>query len=355
MQLTIETLFNDPNVVKAVIDRVLALGLDEIYWKRYFDFEQTPSRVFKTYIGTVMGVVAGTIIDRNSGKPIRNRKSLGDGVGEVAYLGDSYQMDNDRLDMLKTLIDKFNVAKTADQSVAMNAIIAYITDDVRQCLLAPHKKMDLIVGRLRSTGKAEMGLAENKEGITMIDMELPVISLTPTTEQKKSIISYIKKEIGKLKTTVGKFIVMEMTEETFNKHFATSTEFQNTYKMLLGTAEISIGGGIITSTMANQLLTGVGLPSIRLIEEYISMEDGTIANAFADDKIVLLQSEKLGKMMWHEPYEASDPIPGKTYTRSEGGMYVSNVRTDQGRFMEYGCEWIPNFSNPNRIAIIDVA
>jgi hypothetical protein len=355
MQLTIETLFNDPNVVKAVIDRVQAMGLDEIYWKRYFDFEQTPSRVFKTYIGTVMGVVAGTIIDKNSGRPIRNRKSLGNGVGEVASLGDSYQMDNDRLDMLKSLIDKFNVAKTADQSAAMTTIIDYITDDVRQCLLAPHKKMDLIVGRLRSTGKAEVKLADNKEGIELIDMELPVIILTPTAEQKKSIVSYIKKEVGKLKTKVGKFAVMEMTEETFNKHFATSTEFQNAYKMVLGTAEISVGGGIITSAMANQLLTGVGLPSIRLIEEYITMENGTIVNAFEDDKITLLQSDKLGKMMWHEPYEASDPIPGKTYTRSEGGMYLSNVRTEQGRFMEYGCEWIPSFSNPNRIAIINLA
>ena len=32
MYLTVQTLLNDPNIVKAVIDRVVALRLDTIYW-----------------------------------------------------------------------------------------------------------------------------------------------------------------------------------------------------------------------------------------------------------------------------------------------------------------------------------
>ena len=130
MKLTLEVLFNDPNVVKAVIDRSVATQQDEIFWKRYLDFEETKSRVFKTYLGTVTGVTAGSVIDRNSNKPLRERKSLGSGYGEVAYLGDRYQMDNDRLDMIKSLIDKFNSARSADQASAMNAIIDYIVDGV---------------------------------------------------------------------------------------------------------------------------------------------------------------------------------------------------------------------------------
>jgi hypothetical protein len=119
MVLTLDKLFNDPNIVKAIIDRVMQTRLDTIYWKRYLDFEQTMSRTFKTYLGTVTGVTAGSIIDRNSNKPIRERRALGQGYGEVAYLGDRYQMDNDRLDQLKSLIDKYNQAKPADQIAAM--------------------------------------------------------------------------------------------------------------------------------------------------------------------------------------------------------------------------------------------
>ena len=121
MYLTVQTLLNDPNIVKAVIDRVIALRLDTIYWKKHLDFEETRSRVFKTYLGTVTGVTAGSVIDRNSGKPLRERKSLGSGYGEVACMGDRYQMDNDRLDMLQELINKFNSARTTDQKSAVNA------------------------------------------------------------------------------------------------------------------------------------------------------------------------------------------------------------------------------------------
>lgn len=48
-------------------------------------------------------------------KPIRERRNIGSGYGEIAYLGDAYQMSIDRLSELQDLIDKFNAAKPADQ------------------------------------------------------------------------------------------------------------------------------------------------------------------------------------------------------------------------------------------------
>lgn len=354
MVLTLAALFNDASVIKAVIDRVQQTSLDTVYWKRYLDFEETKSRVFKTYLGTVTGVVAGSVIDRNSGKPIRERKSLGSGYGEVAYLGDSYQMDNDRLDMLKSLIDKFNSAKTADQGQALTAIIEYISDDVRQVNLAPHKRMDIVVGSLRSDGKASVKLADNPEGIEMIDIELPVKRLTPATTEKASFISYLKAQVEDLKSSIGAFSVMEMNRKTFNKNIVGSDEFKSTYKMIFGGAEFATAGGLLTEGMANQVFTGIGLPQIRVVEEMVATADGSNIQTFADNRISFLTADKIGKMMWHEPYEISDPISGKTYTRSEGGMYISNVRTDEGRFMEYGAEWIPNIKAPNKIVICDL-
>ena len=59
--LTIHTLFNDPNIVNAVIQRVLQTRKDTIYWQQYLDFRRTTTRVFKDYIGQVTGVMAGSI------------------------------------------------------------------------------------------------------------------------------------------------------------------------------------------------------------------------------------------------------------------------------------------------------
>lgn len=71
MNLTIQTLFTDPQIVNAVIDRVLQTRLDRIYWQQYGSFLETKTRVFKTYLGTVTGVMAGSIIGKNDQKPIR--------------------------------------------------------------------------------------------------------------------------------------------------------------------------------------------------------------------------------------------------------------------------------------------
>ena len=60
MMLTIHTLFNDPKIVNAVIQRVLQTRKDAIYWQQYLGFRRTTTRVFKDYIGTVTGVMAGT-------------------------------------------------------------------------------------------------------------------------------------------------------------------------------------------------------------------------------------------------------------------------------------------------------
>lgn len=352
--LTLEKLFNDANIIKAVIDRVLALKLDEIFWMRYLTFEQTQSRVFKTYLGTVTGVTAGSIIGKNSNKPLRERKTLGSGYGEVAYLGDRYQMDNDRLDNLKALVDKFNVSKPADQQAALNAIINYIVDDLRQVMLAPHKRMDIVVGDLRCDGKATVKLADNPQGIELLDMELPVKRITPTAADKANFITYLKQQINGLKTTIGNFATMEMSLATFNKNIVGSAEFNNTYKMILGSAHFDTAAGLLSPKMANQVLTAIGLPNIRVNEDLVAKEDGTNVQVFKDNRITLLQGDDLGKMMWHEPYEISDPVPGKTYTRLDGGMWISNVRTEEGRFMEYGSEWIPNFKAPQKLVIFDL-
>ncbi|MBO5387635.1 MAG: hypothetical protein J6A59_05775 [Lachnospiraceae bacterium] len=354
MFLTFETLFNDPNVVKAVIDRVQAQKLDTIFWKKYLDFEETKSRVFKTYLGTVTGVVAGSVIDRNSNKPLRERKSLGSGYGEVAYLGDRYQMDNDRLDMLQELINKFNAAKTTDQVSAMNDIIAYITDDMRQVLLAPHKRMDLVVGDLRSDGKASVKVDDNPQGIEMLDMVLPVNRIAPEVGDKAHFVQYLMNLIVSLRTRFGNFTSMEMSRSTFIKNIVGSADFGDFYKQQLNQKEVQIAAGLMSSEMASTIFQGLGLPSIVINEDMVELADGSYKQVFQDNRISLFTAPKQGKMRWHTPYEITDPIPGKTYTRSEGGMYISNVRTEEGRFMEYGCEWIPEITAPNKMTIIDL-
>lgn len=358
MLLTIQTLFSDPHVVQATIDRVLQQGLDRIYWQQYLQFRRTSTRVFKDYLGTVQGVVAGSINSRFGEKPIRERKSLGTGYGEIAYLGDSYQMDVERLSELQDLIDKYNAAKSEDQIAAMTEIVEFITDDYRQIILAPHKRMDIIVGSLLMTGEATVKNKDNNEaGVELLNISLPFKFIKPessdiTSDGKKMMISYLQNKILELRPQFGVFEKMIMSRATFNKHIIGSSEFGETFKMILGQNQFYVNGGLITSQMASEVFKGLSLPAIEIKEDYVEEQNGKNVQIYADNRITLLRSDNVGYMRHHTPYEATDPVQGRTYNpvgENNGQMLVSNYRDKNGRYMEYTAEWIPQITAPNKI------
>ena len=363
MMLTIHTLFNDPNIVNAVIQRVLQTRKDAIYWQQYLTFRRTTTRVFKDYIGTVKsGVMAGSINSRYGAKPIRERREIGSGYGEIAYLGDRYQISIDRLSDLQDLVDKYNAAKTADQVAAMREIVDFIYDDYRQVLLAAHKRMDIVVGSLLMTGKATVkNKDDNAAGVDLLNIELPFKVITPTSGDKTNFITYLQQQINALKVDYGNFPKMIMSRGTFVKNIIGSAEFGDKFKMQLSGNEMYLSTGLITSQLASQVFTGIGLPAIEIKEDYVKDQTGKNVPIYADDRITLLPQDKIGYMRWHTPYEATDPTPGRNYVNADGnrnggngGMLVCGYKDDNGRYLEYTAEWIPQITNPNLIVNFDL-
>lgn len=355
MMLTIYTLFNDPNIVSAVIQRVLQTRKDTIYWQQYLDFRRTTTRVFKDYIGQVTGVMAGSINSRYGEKPIRERRNIGSGYGEIAYLGDRYQISIDRLSELQDLIDKFNEAKTSDQVAAMQDIVNFIYDDYRQVLLAAHKRMDIVVGSLLMTGKAQVkNKDDNAAGIDLLDIELPFKFITPETGAKANFITYLQQQINELKAVYGNFPKMIMSRGTFVKNIIGSSEFGDKFKMQLTGNEMYMSTGLITSQLASSVFTGIGLPAIEIKEDYVLDQSGKNVQIYADDHITLLPQDKIGYMRFHTPYEAVDGVPGRNYTQADGDMLISGYKDGNGRYLEYTAEWVPQITNPNLIVNFDL-
>ncbi|WP_319505104.1 hypothetical protein [Bacteroides graminisolvens] len=358
MVLTIETLFNDANVISAIIRRVTQTRKDAIYWMQYLDFRRTTTRVFKDYIGSVTGVMAGSINSRYGEKPIRERRNIGSGYGEIAYLGDRYQISIDRLSDLQDLIDKYNVAKPANQSSALNEIINFIYDDFRQVMLAAHKRMDLVVGSLLMTGKAVVKNKDKRDDASapdLLEIELPFKFITPTAEVKTKFITYLQEQVNSLKADYGTFSKMVMTRGTFIKNIVGSSEFGDHYKQVLGSNQMYLSTGLLNSALASEVFTGIGLPAIEIKEDYVKDQTGKNQAVYADGRITLLPQDKIGYMRFHTPYEATDPVPGRTYTQADGNMLISQVRDNNGRYLEYTAEWIPQISNPTEIVNFDLS
>lgn len=355
MMMTIHTLFNDPQIVNAVIQRVLQTRKDAIYWQEYLTFRQTTTRVFKDYIGTVTGVMAGSINSQYGKKPIRERRDIGSGYGEIAYLGDRYQISIDRLSDLQDLVDKYNAAKTADQVAAMRDIIDFIYDDYRQVLLAAHKRMDIVVGSLLMTGAATVkNKDDNAAGVDLLDIQLPFKVIEPETGDKANFITYLQRTINSLRADYGVFTKMIMSRSTFVKNIIGSAEFGNKFKMQLTGNEMYLSTGLVTSDIASQVFTGIGLPRIEIKEDYVKDQTGRNVPIYADDRITLLPQDRVGYMRWHTPYEATDPTPNRNYRAADGGMLVCGYKDDNGRYLEYTAEWIPQIENPNLIVNFDL-
>lgn len=365
MTLTIQTLFNEPMIVGAVINRVLQTRKDTIYWKQYLDFRRTTTRVFKDYIGSVRGVTAGSINSRFGEKPIRERRNIGSGVGEIAYLGDRYQMSVDLLSDLQDLIDKYNAANAAGQVSALNDIIAFIYDDYRQVMLAAHKRMDLVVGSLLMTGKAVVrnkDKAVSEQNATeFLDIELPFNTITPeksdvVVDSKVKMVSWLQKKLNEIAPDYGKYQKMIMSRGTFVKNILGSSEFGEMFKMQLGQNQMYLSTGLVTSDLASQLFTGIGLPAIEIKEDYVKEQSGKNVQVYADGFITLLPQDKIGYMRYHTPYEQTDPVPGMTYTPTgDGDMLVAANRDHNGRYLEYTAEWIPQIADPTIITNINLS
>lgn len=356
MMLTIYTLFNDPNIVNAVIQRVLQTRKDTIYWQQYLDFRRTTTRVFKDYIGQVTGVMAGSINSRYGEKPIRERRNIGSGYGEIAYLGDRYQISVDRLSELQDLIDKYNAAKPADQIAAMQDIVNFIYDDYRQVLLAPHKRMDMVLGSMLMTGEATVkNKDDNAGGVNLLEIKLPFKFITPETEAKTKFITYLQQKVNELKSIYGTFPKMIMSRGTFVKSIIGSEEFGDKFKMQLTGNEMYLSTGLITSQLASSIFTGIGLPAIEIKEDYVLDQTGKNVQIYADDRITLLPQDKIGYMRFHTPYEAVDGVPGRNYTQADGEMLISGYKDGNGRYLEYTAEWIPQITNPNLIVNFDLS
>ncbi len=270
MFLTIQTLFDDANIVSAIIRRVNQTRKDTIYWQQYLTFRRVTTRVFKDYIGSVTGVMAGSINSRFGEKPIRERRNIGSGYGEIAYLGDAYQMSIDRLSELQDLIDKFNAAKPADQKAAMEEIVNFLADDYRQITLAAHKRMDIIVGALLMLGEAtvynkDAAITSGQTNNKLLEITLPFNFIKPKSgdvvvDGKNMFISYLREKLHSLAPDYGVYAKMVMTRASFNKLILGSSEFGEQYKMILGSNEMKLSTGLVSSSFASEVFTGIGLP-----------------------------------------------------------------------------------------------
>lgn len=349
MQLTLETLFSEPRIINAVIDRTMQASQDIVHWRRYLTPHESMSTTFATYLGTTSQVIAGTMIDPHSKKPLRQRRGIRKGAGTIGTFGDAFQIDNARLDMLLELIKKYNASQDA---AVINEIVDFLMDDWRDVLLAPMFAIDKMVGDARSRGLYQVNL----NGGDYEEIKLPVSKVVASSADLGSFVTWYRDLLEDFADKGMTFSVAQITAKTFHNKIVKSKEFVNTFIHRLGAIDIN-PASVVTVAMANELIKAAGIETpFEIVNERVTLAGGKAYKSFADNAMCLLPQDNLGTLEFYKSDEWSDPVPNRTYTQAESGaVLISSYRTEEGRFLEYQMNAAPNLRLPHKMAIVDLS
>ena len=118
---------------------------------------------------------------------------------------------------------------------------------------------------------------------------------------KNMFISYLREKLHSLAPDFGVYAKMIMTRASFNKLILGSSEFGEQYKMILGSNEMKLSTGLVSSSLASQVSTGIGvLPRIEIKEDHAKTRRKNVPHA--DNRITLLPSDNIGL------YASSPPV-----------------------------------------------
>src|SRR5690606_7774180 len=99
---------------------------------------------------------------------------------------------------------------------------------------------------------------------------------------------------------------------------------------------------------------GVGLPILEVMEDIVSLPDGTQVYPFADNAVVFSVGDQIGEMNYTYAIEQRSPRPEKVYANYDNVM-IATWLNSKGRFSENELNAFPSFNNYQRMARLDTS
>jgi len=352
----------DQDNFDAFIQENMRLSTYVPLWKQEVeDVEYSATKHFSTYTASYTAAMVASMIEKNADKPLTPMDALGKITGSIARMGDRFQLDNDRLETLLQMEDRFRRRETNftenQHKSEYSKIVAFLFNPYEKAAIAPHKRLDMLYYEGLSNGTFTVNLANNPQGIqlpTAIDLGIQKYGATGAVWNVGNAatmkpIEDINAAVRAMKAK-GRIVTrLRMSQNTFNTLTA-SNQFNTGVKLTLGSIEVN-PVGLLSVDLANRYLVGLGLPPISIEEHYVAGRDGAVFNMFKDDRIVMQCAPQVAKMVISDPLELRLPLPNRVYSSVEDNL-ISQYITENGRFCEYEMWGLPVFSGAENFAII---
>jgi hypothetical protein len=298
-----------------------------LWYPQYFDV--APPQQSLTYvsaIGRSRIEAAASVVDRDSATPLRSRQGLEKLSGEIPAIREMFALkESDYRDFLS-----LQNLPGIDDKTKLNQALDLIWGDVKRVGDAPHKRIDIMVLQALSTGKIQINVTNNPDGIVTDDIDL----LMNTANKKQGAVTWgtaatatpitdIETVVVDAKARGISFVKILMSYNLWLKFKKTKEVLDTLQAYYYGPKPGAGFNPIAISTLdkVNEYMTANKMPVIEIVDESIGVEkDGVITatNYFNENNATFVPAGKLGSIKNALAMEKMKPVQHVTYADYKG-------------------------------------
>ena len=285
---------------------------DQLYnpfWRQYLTMAAPQiSLNFSQVLDGNALATAASIVSRDSETPLRARDVVKLLSGELPPIRVMRKLSETQYREFLSLQSITNI----DSATRNNQQIQLIWDDVKYVAEAVDLRLDYLLLQMLSTGKIDINVSNNPDGIIISDVDLGLDS------GNKIVVSGSKWETVGSADPIKDF--QDVVSAARAKGYSLGKALMNpsTYSKFINTTKVKdyFKNVIITQQGVNEVLVGAGLPPIEIVDRPIPVEeDGErkITTPFADNKVAFIPNGQLGVIKNAVATEALRPVKQVDY------------------------------------------
>lgn len=269
------------------------------------------------------------VVSMDSSLPLKSRGSLGRASGDIFKMGQRYQLREQELTELDTLI----ATGQSDEAVRR------FFDDVPKVIKSVPERNEALFLELLSTGQA-LVIDGNSTGTTGVRISADIPndnkfgSTLPWSNVSATPISDLRKLIEKSEVDGRKIIRFLMNRSDFNK-LRKSTEAKNMYAVSMG--NFTTNTFVPTPNAFIETFTDELGASIQIIERSVTYQKNGVdyvEKPWKDGQITAVTGEKVGSLVWARLAEMNHPVDGVSYQTVNSYILVAKFRENTPALME---------------------
>lgn len=328
------------------------------WYTKYFEWD-TPqiSLDYTSVLGSAVINAVATVVARDSETPLATREALAKLTGEIPAIKRMIPLNENQYRHYMSLL---NMPGVKDQQKKMQAL-KLIWDDVKKVVDSIHNRIDFLALQAISTGKIDINVDNNPDGIIVPDIDLLMPNENKTTvstswsdASNATPIQDIQSVVNKANSDFAKILISKNKMNEMMK----SKEVKDTLAAFYGLtkAASSAETAPLTFNRLNKYMEESELPVFEIVDKKVSIEKNgapTITSPFESKNLSFIPDGKLGVIKNALAVEEMNPVENIKYANA-GRVLVSKWKQNEPfrEFTKAECNAWPVIESINSIHLL---